>query len=352
MTTPVRVDLLGSDDEMLSLVGMRAFTGDDAVGALLAAVASAVDRPIQPVMTGRRRRRRIGFGVFATAAFLASGSGMAAAVSDSLPSVADSIVALRSDRGAAPGAPAVGADVQGQQGLESFARLGNPLGVFTVVDLISDSATTPWPATTPLAAFAGDSSGMPSTAGVLAGSPTAVESLRLPSTDPTLADQGAGSGSGGSAVIAGGGGANPATGGSGSGAASAAAGTMGAGTVNSAANGNSPGTVSGAGTVNSGANGTAGPGNTGTGNTGTGNAAANAGGNGNANGGNGNASAGNGNANSGNGNANSGNGNANAGGGNTPAAAGAAGTANRATAAPSATPSAPIAATGRGGSPR
>ena len=334
MTTPVRVDLLGSDDEMLSLVGMRAFTGDDAVGALLAAVASAVDRPIQPVMTGRRRRRRIGFGVFATAAFLASGSGMAAAVSDSLPSVADSIVALRSDRGAAPGAPAVGADVQGQQGLESFARLGNPLGVVTVVDLISDSATTPWPATTPLAAFAGDSSGMPSTAGVLAGSPTAVESLRLPSTDPTLADQGAGSGSGGSAVIAGGGGANPATGGSGSGAASAAAGTMGAGTVNS------------------GANGTAGPGNTGTGNTGTGNAAANAGGNGNANGGNGNASAGNGNANSGNGNANSGNGNANAGGGNTPAAAGAAGTANRATAAPSATPSAPVGATGRGGSPR
>ena len=342
MTTPVRVDLLGSDDEMLSLVGMRAFTGDDAVGALLAAVASAVDRPIQPVMTGRRRRRRIGFGVFATAAFLASGSGMAAAVSDSLPSVADSIVALRSDRGAAPGAPAVGADVQGQQGLESFARLGNPLGVVTVVDLISDSATTPWPATTPLAAFPGDSSGMPSTAGVLAGSPTAVESLRLPSTDPTLADQGAGSGSGGSAVIAGGGGANPATGGSGSGAASAAAGTMGAGTVNSAANGNSPGTVSGAGTVNSGANGTAGPGN-----TGTGNAAANAGGNGNANGGNGNASAGNG-----NGSANSGNGNANAGGGNTPAAAGAAGTANRATAAPSATPSAPIGTTGRGGSPR
>ncbi len=342
MTTPVRVDLLGSDDEMLSLVGMRAFTGDDAVGALLAAVASAVDRPIQPVMTGRRRRRRIGFGVFATAAFLASGSGMAAAVSDSLPSVADSIVALRSDRGAAPGAPAVGADVQGQQGLESFARLGNPLGVVTAVDLISDSATTPWPATTPLAAFPGDSSGMPSTAGVLAGSPTAVESLRLPSTDPTLADQGAGSGSGGSAVIAGGGGANPATGGSGSGAASAAAGTMGAGTVNSAANGNSPGTVSGAGTVNSGANGTAGPGN-----TGTGNAAANAGGNGNANGGNGNASAGNG-----NGSANSGNGNANAGGGNTPAAAGAAGTANRATAAPSATPSAPIGTTGRGGSPR
>ncbi|MBK8756776.1 MAG: hypothetical protein IPM08_06530 [Actinomycetales bacterium] len=345
MTTPVRVDLLGSDDEMLSLVGMRAFTGDDAVGALLAAVASAVDRPIQPVMTGRRRRRRIGFGVFATAAFLASGSGMAAAVSDSLPSVADSIVALRSDRGAAPGAPAVGADVQGQQGLESFARLGNPLGVVTVVDLISDSATTPWPATTPLAAFAGDSSGMPSTAGVLAGSPTAVESLRLPSTDPTLADQGAGSGSGGSAVIAGGGGANPATGGSGSGAASAAAGTMGAGTVNSAANGNSPGTVSGAGTVNSAANGTAGPGN-----TGTGNAAANAGGNGNASAGNGNANAGNGNANSGN--ANSGNGNANAGGGNTPAAAGAAGTANRATAAPSATPSAPVGATGRGGSPR
>ncbi len=345
MSIPVRVDLLGSDDEMLSLVGMRAYTGDDAVGALLAAVAAAVDRPLQPVLPVRRRRRRIGFGVFATAAFLASGSGMAAAVSDGLPSVEDSIVALRSDRGDAPGAPAAGSEVQRQPGLETFARLGNPVGAVTVVDLVSGPATAPWLDTTSSDARAGDSSGMPSAAGVPAGSPTALESLRLPPSDPTLADQGAGRGSGGSAVVAGGGGgggANPATGGSGSGAATGS----GTGT------GSNPGMVSGGGTVTTSGNGTAGPGNAGNGtgaaNPGTGNA--NAGGaNANANA---NAGGANANGNAGTGNANAGNGTGNAGGGNAPAATSAPGSANRATAAPAATPSAPVGATGKGGSPR
>ena len=36
MNTPVRMDLLGPDDDLLSLVGRRAYVGDDPAGSLLA----------------------------------------------------------------------------------------------------------------------------------------------------------------------------------------------------------------------------------------------------------------------------------------------------------------------------
>jgi len=348
VTTPVRVDLLGSDDEMLSLLGMRAYTGDDAVGALLAAVAAAVDRPLQPVLPVRRRRRRIGFGVFATAAFLASGSGMAAAVSDGLPSVEDSIVALRSDRGDAPGAPAAGAEVQRQQGLESFARLGNQVGAVTVVDLVSAAATAPLLDNAPVGALSGNSAGMPSAAGLPAGSPTAVEWLRLPTTDPTLADHGAGSRAGGSAVIAGGGGVNPATGGSGNGAATGSSGTgsnpeivsgaAGSGSGNATPGSAAPGAAAGNASPGSAA-GNAAPGSA-AGNASPGSAAGNASPGSAAGGAGGAADRAGGGSGAGGG----------AAGGST--GAGGSGLANRATAAPGATPSAPAGATGKAGSPR
>ena len=42
MNTPVRMDLLGPDDDLLSLVGRRAYVGDDPAGSLLALVAAAM----------------------------------------------------------------------------------------------------------------------------------------------------------------------------------------------------------------------------------------------------------------------------------------------------------------------
>ncbi len=85
MTHPLRVDLLAADTLMLDDLAGRRYAGHDPLGLALAAFAAACDEPIGP-SSRSRHRRRIGWSTLATGFFLASGIGVAAAVSGTLPS--------------------------------------------------------------------------------------------------------------------------------------------------------------------------------------------------------------------------------------------------------------------------
>ena len=86
MTHPLRVDQLAADALLLDDLAGRRYAGHDPLGLTLAALAAACDEPIGPA-TRSRHRRRIGWSTLATGFFLASGVGVAAAVSGALPSV-------------------------------------------------------------------------------------------------------------------------------------------------------------------------------------------------------------------------------------------------------------------------
>ncbi|HOF63710.1 MAG TPA: hypothetical protein PLL54_05340 [Dermatophilaceae bacterium] len=85
MTHPLRVDQLAADTLMLDDLAGRRYAGHDPLGLALAAFAAACDEPIGP-SSRSRHRRRIGWSTLATGFFLASGIGVAAAVSGTLPS--------------------------------------------------------------------------------------------------------------------------------------------------------------------------------------------------------------------------------------------------------------------------
>lgn len=89
MTHPLRVDQLAADALLLDDLAARRYAGHDPLGRALAALAVAVDAPIGP-SSRSRHRRRIGWSTLATGFFLASGIGVAAAVSGTLPSVDES----------------------------------------------------------------------------------------------------------------------------------------------------------------------------------------------------------------------------------------------------------------------
>ena len=89
MTHPLRVDQLAADALLLDDLAGRRYAGHDPLGLTLAALAAACDEPIGPA-TRSRHRRRIGWSTVATGIFLASGVGVAAAVSGALPSVEQS----------------------------------------------------------------------------------------------------------------------------------------------------------------------------------------------------------------------------------------------------------------------
>lgn len=86
MTDPIRFDALASDDRLLDQLASRCYDGADPVGLMLLSFAQACDRPAPAarVRSGRRSARRVVISALVTATFVASGAGMAAAVSDNL----------------------------------------------------------------------------------------------------------------------------------------------------------------------------------------------------------------------------------------------------------------------------
>ncbi len=85
-------DTLAADDALLNAVGRRSYPGDELIGALLLSFALAVDAPSPGSGAVRRRRthlQRFAVSTLATATLVASSVGVAAAVSDGLPSMSD-----------------------------------------------------------------------------------------------------------------------------------------------------------------------------------------------------------------------------------------------------------------------
>lgn len=80
-------DELAADGALLDLLGSRDYVGDDPLAGMLLCYAMACDAPSPRARLRPRRNRRAVIGAFASAAIILSGAGVAAAVSDSLPSV-------------------------------------------------------------------------------------------------------------------------------------------------------------------------------------------------------------------------------------------------------------------------
>lgn len=80
-------DDLATDDLLLDALGARDYTGADPLAGLLLSFAMACDAPSPSALVRPRRNRRVVLGAFASAAFIVSGAGVAAAMSDSLPTV-------------------------------------------------------------------------------------------------------------------------------------------------------------------------------------------------------------------------------------------------------------------------
>ena len=76
-----------ADDALLDAIGARDYAGNDPLAGMLLAYAMACDAPSPAMPIRARRRRRAVLGAFASAAFIISGAGVAAAMSDSLPTV-------------------------------------------------------------------------------------------------------------------------------------------------------------------------------------------------------------------------------------------------------------------------
>ncbi|HRW20078.1 MAG TPA: hypothetical protein P5181_14685 [Dermatophilaceae bacterium] len=84
-------DAIDDDDRLLDELGARSYSGGDALSGMLLSFAMTCDQPLPSGTAVRKRRSRRAFyvGSVTTAAFLASGAGVAAAVSSSLPNPGD-----------------------------------------------------------------------------------------------------------------------------------------------------------------------------------------------------------------------------------------------------------------------